>query len=51
MAQAVRMAVVPLPPQSVSLMWQRYEIPIPLIVRIMRTHTLRCNKHKKIVPN
>lgn len=33
--------------QSVSLIAQRYDIPTPPIVRIMRTDTLRCDKHKK----
>ena len=37
--------------QSVSLIAQRYDIPTPPIVHIMRTYTLRCDKHKKIVPN
>ena len=27
--------------------WQSYNIPTPPIVHIMRTHTLRCDKHKK----
>ena len=32
--------------QSVSLIVQRYNIPTPPIVHIMRTHTLRCDKYK-----
>ena len=37
--------------QSVSLIVQNYNIPTLPIVHIMRNDTLRCNKHKKIVPN
>ena len=48
MAQAARMAVVPLPPQSVSLIVQNYYIREAPIVRIMRTYTLRCDKLAKI---
>ena len=30
--------------------WQSYNIPTPPIVHIMRTYTLRCDKHKKKAP-